>query len=105
MAESMLIVGMLVVFFDLLNKTALDEKGEGSVNGSLGNLDVLAPHAFEESFRVKMAVKGKDFVEYPLSLPGELEPFFIEEFPEDLSFHKNYFNQKGEEDSILFINY
>ena len=82
MTEGMLIVGMLVVFFDLLDKAAFDKERKGSVNGSLGDLNVPAPHAFEESFRVKMAMKGKYLVENSLSLLGELEPFLGEEFPE-----------------------
>jgi hypothetical protein len=101
MAENMLIVGMLAVLFHLFNKTAFDKKRKGSVNGSLGNLDVPAPHALEERFRVEMAMKGEDLVQDPLSLLGELKPLFVEEFPEQLSFHKDYFNENGEEDSIL----
>ena len=101
MAEGMLIVSMFVVPFDLFNKTAFDEKGKGSVDRSLGNLDVPAPHAFEESFRVKMAMAGKDFVKYPLPFPGQLKSLPGEEFPEYRPFHMNYFNEKGEEDSML----
>lgn len=95
MAEGMLVVSMFVVPFDLFNKTAFDEKGKGPVDRSLGNLDVPAPHAFEESFRVKMAVEGKDLIKYPLPFPGELKPFSGEELPEYRPFHTRILMKRG----------
>lgn len=87
MPEGMLIVGVPVVLFNFCDKAAFDEEGKGSVNGSLGDLDFLIPHIFEEFFRGKVAEQGRDLIEDPLSLLRELKPFFIEEFPEYLSFH------------------
>jgi len=60
MPEYMLVVGVFIIPFNLLNKAALDEKGERSVYGSLGDLDVFSPHGGEEFFGFEMTVTGED---------------------------------------------
>ena len=59
-SEYMLIVGMFIIPFNLLNETTLYEKGECSVYGSLRNLDLFSPHGGQEFFRIEMAVAGED---------------------------------------------
>lgn len=86
--KGMLIVGVLVVFFDLLDEAAFDEEGEGPVNGGLRHLDILSPHTFEEFCRGKMTVKGEDLVEDSLPFPGELQAFPVEKLPENLTLHE-----------------
>ena len=60
MPEYMLIVGMLVIPFNLLNESTFDEEGKRSVYGSLGDLDLFSPHGGEEFFGVEMTVTGED---------------------------------------------
>jgi len=60
MPEYMLVVGMFVIPYNLLNETAFHEKGERSVYRSLGDLDVFSPHGGKEFFGVEMTVTGED---------------------------------------------
>ena len=60
MPEDMLVVGMFIIPFNLLNEPAFHEKGERSVYGSLGDLDVFSPHGGEEFFGFEMTVTGED---------------------------------------------
>ena len=60
MPEYMLIVGMFIIPFNLFNETALHKKGECSVYGSLGDLDLFSPHGGEEFFGVEMTMTGED---------------------------------------------
>ena len=75
MPEYMLVVGMFIIPFNLLNEAALNEKGERSVYGSLGDLDVFFPHGGEEFFGIEMAMTGEDLRENSLPLLGELKAF------------------------------
>src|SRR5512143_3092919 len=87
MSEYMFIVGMFIIPFNLLNETTFDEKGECSVYGGLGNLDLFSPHGGEEFLRIEMTVTGEDFRENSLPLFGELQALSGEKLPENLLFH------------------
>jgi len=87
MSEYMLIMGMLVISFNLLNETAFHEKGECPVYGSLGDLDLSLSDACEEFVGVEMTVMGEDLCENPLPLFRELQAFLGKKFPEDLPLH------------------
>ena len=95
MAEGMLIMGMFVAFLDLLDKAAFQKEREGPVNGSLRNLDTLAPHISEQFFGVEMAMEGEDLVKNSLSFLRELKALPVEKFFEYRPLHKHILMKKG----------
>lgn len=95
MPEYMLIVGMFIFPLNLINQTALHEKGECSVDGSLGDLDLFFPHGGEELFGIEMTMTGEDLRENSLPLLGELQAFPGEKFPENRLFHKCILMERG----------
>ncbi len=101
MTEGVLIMGVFIVPLHLLDKTALEEEGKGSVDGGLGDPDAFAPHALEEFLRSKMSVEGENLAEDPLSLLGELETLFVEKLSEYLFFHRRILMKKGDQFQFL----
>ena len=88
MSEYVLIMGVFIIPFHLLDEPAIHEKGERSVYGSLGDLDAFSPHGGKEFFGIKMTVTGEDLREDSLPLFGELQALPGKKLPEDLLFHR-----------------
>jgi hypothetical protein len=79
-----LIVEMAVLEIDLFNQTAVNEEGDGPVEGGLGNPLLLVSQPQEEFIDVEVIVDGEDFLNDRLPLRGVSHPLFLNIFPKFL---------------------
>lgn len=89
-----LIVKVAILEIDLLNQTTVDEKGDGPVEGGLGDPLVFVSQTQEEFIDVEVIVEGKDFLNDHLPLRGVSHPLFLDVFPKFL---------EGIHDRAIFI--
>jgi len=79
-AIDVLIVEMAVLEIDLLNQSAVDEEGDGPVQGGLGDPLLLVPQPQEELIHIEVIVDREDLIDNRLPFRRVAEPLFLDVF-------------------------
>jgi hypothetical protein len=79
-AIDVLVVEMAVLEIDLLNQSAVDEEGDGPVQGGLGDPLLLVPQPQKEFIHIKMIVDGEDLIDNRLAFRRIPQPLFFDVF-------------------------
>jgi hypothetical protein len=79
-AIDVLIVEMAVLEIDFLNQSAVDEEGDGPVEGGLGDALLLVPQPQKELIHVEVIVDREDLIDNRLPFRRVSQPLFLDVF-------------------------
>jgi hypothetical protein len=83
-AIDVLIVEMAVLEIDLFNQSAVDEEGDGPIEGGLGDRFSFIPQTEVEFIHVEVIVDGENLINDRLTLRCIAQPLFPDIFPKFL---------------------